>query len=110
MVLRNLGAIGLWKQFKENKEQALNNYITALAQGGTRTLPELFRSAGLHFDFSPSVVGNLMSFVHAEMQAFNKRIIQNTTKVVCLFFGLHLFLVLLYGRKENAIIAFQHSY
>ena len=70
--IAQLGAIGLWKQFKENKEQALNNYITALAQGGTRTLPELFRSAGLHFDFSPSVVGTLMSFVHAEMQALTK--------------------------------------
>jgi len=70
--IAQLGAIGLWKQFKENKEQALNNYITALAQGGTRTLPELFRSAGLHFDFSPSVVGTLMSFVHTEMQALTK--------------------------------------
>jgi len=70
--IAQLGAIGLWKQFKENKEQALNNYITALAQGGTRTLPELFRSAGLHFDFSPTVVGTLMSFIHAEMQALTK--------------------------------------
>jgi oligoendopeptidase F len=70
--IAQLGAIGLWKQFKENKEQALNNYITALAQGGTRTLPELFRSAGLHFDFCPSVVGTLMSFVHTEMQALTK--------------------------------------
>jgi len=70
--IAQLGAIGLWKQFKESKEQALNNYITALAQGGTRTLPDLFRSAGLHFDFSPAVVGNLMSFVHSEMQALTK--------------------------------------
>jgi oligoendopeptidase F len=70
--IAQLGAIGLWKQFKESKDQALNNYITALAQGGTRTLPELFRSAGLHFDFSPAVVGNLMSFVHSEMQALTK--------------------------------------
>ncbi|HEX6845879.1 MAG TPA: M3 family oligoendopeptidase [Chitinophagaceae bacterium] len=70
--IAQLGAIGLWKQFKENKETALNNYITALSQGGTRTLPELFRSAGLHFDFSPAVVGRLMAFVHAEMQALTK--------------------------------------
>jgi oligoendopeptidase F len=71
--IAQLGAIGLWKEFKENKDQALNNYITALAQGGTRTLPELFRSAGLRFDFSPTVVGNLMSFVHSEMQALTKK-------------------------------------
>jgi oligoendopeptidase F len=71
--IAQLGAIGLWKQFKENKEQALNNYITALAQGGTRTLPELFRLAGLRFDFSPTVVGNLMSFVNAEIRDLTKK-------------------------------------
>ncbi len=70
--IAQLGAIGLWKQFKENREQAINNYITALAQGGTRTLPELFQLAGLRFDFSPSVVGNLMTFVHTELSALTK--------------------------------------
>ena len=71
--IAQLGAIGLWKQFKENKEQALNNYTTALAQGGTRTLPELFRFAGLRFDFSPTVVGDLMSFVNAEIGDLTKK-------------------------------------
>ena len=70
--IAQLGAIGLWKQFKENKEQALNNYITALAQGGTKTLPELFELAGLRFDFSPTVVGNLMTFVNDEMRGITK--------------------------------------
>ena len=70
--IAQLGAIGLWKQFKENKEQALNNYIAALEKGGTRTLPELFNAAGLHFDFSPTVVGNLMAFIHDEMKALTK--------------------------------------
>ncbi|HJS56140.1 MAG TPA: M3 family oligoendopeptidase [Chitinophagaceae bacterium] len=71
--IAQLGAIGLWKQFKENKEQALNNYISALAQGGTQTLPELFKIAGLRFDFSPAVVGSLMSFIHTEMKALTKK-------------------------------------
>src|SRR6185503_14106742 len=70
--IAQLGAIGLWKQFKENKEQALNNYISALAKGGTQTLPELFTTAGLRFDFSPTVVGSLMLFVHSEMQVLTK--------------------------------------
>jgi oligoendopeptidase F len=70
--IAQLGAIGLWKQFKENKEQALNNYISALAKGGTQTLPELFTTAGLRFDFSPAVVGSLMSFVHSEMRSLTK--------------------------------------
>ena len=65
--IAQLGAIGLWKQFKTNKDQALNNYTTALAQGGTKTLPDLFHTAGLRFDFSPPVVGDLMSFVQKEL-------------------------------------------
>lgn len=71
--IAQLGAIGLWQQFKKNKELAINNYITALSQGGTKTLPELFGLAGLRFDFSPAVVGNLMSFVHNEMAALIKK-------------------------------------
>ncbi len=50
--IAQLGAIGLWMQFKKNKETALNNYIQALSFGGTKTLPGLFEAAGLKFDFS----------------------------------------------------------
>jgi oligoendopeptidase F len=71
--IAQLGAIGLWKQFKENKEQALNNYTNALSLGGTKTLPELFKAAGLDFDFSPATVGDLMSFVLGEMKAITNK-------------------------------------
>lgn len=66
--IAQLGAIGLWMQFKKNKQTALNNYIGALSLGGTRTLPQLFDAAGLKFDFSPGYVSNLMTFVHDEMK------------------------------------------
>jgi oligoendopeptidase F len=66
--IAQLGAIGLWMQFKENKEKALNNYINALSLGATKTLPELFSAAGLSFDFSPAYVSKLMDFVHQEMK------------------------------------------
>lgn len=65
--IAQLGAIGLWKQFKQNKEQALNNYINALSEGGTKTLPELYKSAGLEFDFSPDYIKDLMLFVRDEI-------------------------------------------
>lgn len=66
--IAQLGAIGLWKQFKENKEQALNNYVRALSLGGTRPLPELYKSAGLEFNFSPMHISELMQFVKKEME------------------------------------------
>ena len=66
--IAQLGAIGMWKQFKLNKEQALNNYCNALTMGGTKTLPQLFETAGLKFDFSPDTIKGLMDFVKEEMK------------------------------------------
>jgi oligoendopeptidase F len=65
--IAQLGAIGMWMQYKENKEQAMDNYCNALALGGTKTLPQLFEAAGLEFDFSPEQIKVLMEFVKSEM-------------------------------------------
>jgi oligoendopeptidase F len=66
--IAQLGAIGLWMQYKKNKEKALSNYMKALALGGTRTLPELYEAAGLKFDFSREHIRELMAFVSEEME------------------------------------------
>lgn len=66
--IAQLGAIGLWIQYKQNKEQALQNYISALSLGGTKTLPQLYTAAGLHFDLSPNHIKTLMEFVSSEME------------------------------------------
>lgn len=65
--IAQLGAIGLWQQYKKDPGQAINNYISALDLGGTRTLPELFQAAGLKFDFSPAYISGLMGFVKREL-------------------------------------------
>lgn len=65
--IAQLGAIGLWKQYKENPAKALDNYMQALQLGGTKTLPELYAAAGLEFDLSPAHIKTLMDFVKAEM-------------------------------------------
>jgi oligoendopeptidase F len=67
--IAQLGAIGMWMQYKNNPQQALDNYCNALALGATKTLPELFKTAGLEFDFSPSKIKVLMDFVNGEMAA-----------------------------------------
>ena len=65
--IAQLGAIGMWQQFKNNPELALANYCNALSLGGTKTLPELYKAAGLKFDFSPDQIKVLMEFVKGEM-------------------------------------------
>lgn len=66
--IAQLGAIGMWKQYKANPQQALDNYCNALSLGGTKTLPELYKTAGLEFDFSPGKIKGLMEFVKREME------------------------------------------
>lgn len=66
--IAQLGAIGLWKQYKENKEAAIANYISGLSLGGTMTLPELYSAAGLSFDFSPATIKELMDLVRTELE------------------------------------------
>ncbi|NNV56806.1 M3 family oligoendopeptidase [Limnovirga soli] len=67
--IAQLGAIGLWMQYKQNPQQALENYINALSLGGTKTLPQLYNAAGLQFNFSPDHIKTLMEFVNTEMEA-----------------------------------------
>jgi oligoendopeptidase F len=67
--IAQLGAIGLWQQYKESSGMAINNYINALSLGGTQTLPELFKAAGLQFDLSPAQISKLMLFVKNELDS-----------------------------------------
>ena len=70
--IAQLGAIGLWKQFKEDKDKAIHNYLNALRLGGTRTLPELYNAAGLQFNFSSDYISELMLFVEKEMEEISR--------------------------------------
>src|SRR5258706_1919538 len=67
--IAQLGAIGLWQHYKQNSKTAINNYINALHLGGTQILPELFKAAGLQFNFSPDYISQLMLFVKKEMDS-----------------------------------------
>src|SRR5690606_7419064 len=65
--IAQLGAIALWKQYREDREGALDHYIQALSLGNTRPLPELYAAAGIRFDFSPAYVQDLAAFVKQEI-------------------------------------------
>jgi oligoendopeptidase F len=71
--IAQLGAIGMWMQYKKDPEKALDNYTKALALGGTKTLPQLYEAAGLRFDFSPENIKVLMDFVSEEMEKISSQ-------------------------------------
>jgi oligoendopeptidase F len=66
--IAQLGALQLWLQSVEKGETtAIDSYMRAMALGGSKPLPELFASAGLKFDFSPSTIERLVDRVRAEL-------------------------------------------
>jgi oligoendopeptidase F len=66
--IAQLGAIGMWMQYQKNPTLALENYMNALSLGGTKTLPELYQTAGISFDFSSNYVKSLMDFTRDELE------------------------------------------
>jgi oligoendopeptidase F len=67
--MAQLGAIAVWRNYKQNPKQALDNYKKALSLGYLKTIPELYKAAGIKFDFSPVYVKELADFVKKEYEA-----------------------------------------
>lgn len=65
--MAQLGAIALWRNFKQNNKEGLAGYQRALKLGNLRTIPEIYSAAGIKFDFSKAYIRELMSFVRKEM-------------------------------------------
>ncbi|RYE32592.1 MAG: M3 family oligoendopeptidase [Sphingobacteriaceae bacterium] len=66
--MAQLGAIAVWKNYKENPEKGLQQYLDALKLGYTKTITEIYETAGIKFDFSEDYVKELAAFVRAEME------------------------------------------
>lgn len=66
--IAQLGAIAVWKNYKENPERALTQYLDALALGYTKPINEIYETAGIKFDFSAEYVQELASFVKDELE------------------------------------------
>jgi oligoendopeptidase F len=65
--MAQLGAIAVWKNYKENPEKGLQQYLDALKLGYTKTIKEIYETAGIKFDFSAAYVKELAAFVKSEM-------------------------------------------
>lgn len=66
--MAQLGAIAMWRSYKQNPKLALENYKKALSLGYTKTIPEIYKTAGIKFDFSPAYVKELADFVKSEYE------------------------------------------
>ena len=65
--IAQLGAIAVWRNYKQNKAKAIEDYKNALSLGYTKTIPEVYTTAGVQFDFSAPYVKELMDFLGKEI-------------------------------------------
>ena len=66
--MAQLGAIAMWRSYKRLGEQGLDNYMNALKLGYTKTIGEIYETAGIKFDFSASYVKELADFIKDELE------------------------------------------
>lgn len=65
--MAQLGAIAIWKQFREDPEKAVQQYYDALKLGYTCNIREIYQTAGIEFNFSHDYVSELGAFVRQEL-------------------------------------------
>ncbi len=66
--MAQLGAIAVWRNYKESASTGLAGYKRALSLGNLKTIPEIYRAAGIQFDFSRDYIRGLMDFVKEQME------------------------------------------
>jgi oligoendopeptidase F len=65
--MAQLGALAVWRNYRKNKKTGLDNYEAALQLGYVRPIGEIYKTAGIRFDFSRENVRELVEFVKAEL-------------------------------------------
>lgn len=69
--ISQLGALQIWKRYKENPKTAVEDYKKALSLGSSKSLPEVYAAAGIQFNFSEDMIKELMEFAYDELQKLN---------------------------------------
>jgi oligoendopeptidase F len=65
--IAQLGALGVWKNSIENYDQAVEKYKDALKLGYSKSIPEIYETANVKFDFSESYLKSLADFIKEEL-------------------------------------------
>ncbi len=66
--MAQLGAIAVWRNYRNNPQKGLQGYMNALKLGYMKTIPEIYAAADIRFDFSKGYIKELMDFVKEEIK------------------------------------------
>ncbi|WP_320046205.1 M3 family oligoendopeptidase [uncultured Ilyobacter sp.] len=66
--ISQLGAIGIYKNYKENPNGTLDKYEEFLSLGYSKPIEEIYETAGIKFDFSEGYISELANFLKRELE------------------------------------------
>ncbi|WP_319370974.1 M3 family oligoendopeptidase [uncultured Ilyobacter sp.] len=66
--ISQLGAIGIYKNYKDNREKNLGRYEEFLSLGYSKSIEEIYETAGIKFDFSEGYISELANFLKIELE------------------------------------------
>ena len=70
--IAQLGALQVWRNFRKDPVEGVRLYKRGLSVGGSRTLPDIFKAAGIRFDFSLGMIEPFMVEIGEELERFEK--------------------------------------
>ncbi|MFD2572353.1 M3 family oligoendopeptidase [Spirosoma soli] len=70
--IAQLGAIGVWRNYRRDAQQGLQGYKAALSLGYKAPIRDIYAAANVPFDFSSQHIRELMSFVWEEIIKLRK--------------------------------------
>jgi oligoendopeptidase F len=72
--ISQLGALQVWRNYQHDEKKAMADYLQGLKMGYSRPIPEIYQAAGISFDFSENLIGELMTAVGDKLQDVTGRL------------------------------------
>ena len=64
--IAQLGAIGVWKNYIDGEKEALQQYKDFMKLGYMKSIPQIYKTAGVKLDFSAEYIKELMRFLESQ--------------------------------------------
>lgn len=63
-----LGALAIWKNYKNDKDATIQQFMEAMKLGYAQSIPKVYKTAGVEFNWSRAYVKELIHFVMEELR------------------------------------------
>lgn len=73
--IAQLGAIGVWRNYRRDAQAGLSGYKNALKLGYQAPIQAIYAAANVPFDFSKEHIGELMAFLQHEINHLKKPVV-----------------------------------